>query len=55
MFYIVGKEVIDALHKATKRAVNSQLNFDPNKIAFDNNQTIIPNLTIAIEMMEYIL
>lgn len=52
MFYIADRDVIDALHKATERGVEIRLILDPNKNAFGNSKTGLPNLPVASEMFD---
>lgn len=52
MFYIANREVIDALHAATDRGAKAKLILDPNKVAFGNNKTGLPNLPVASEMIK---
>lgn len=52
MFYIADREIIDALHRATDRDVKIQLILDPNKVAFGNAKTGLPNLPVASEMIK---
>lgn len=50
MFYLADRHVIDALHHASSRGVNIRLILDPNKVAFGNQKTGLPNLPIAAEL-----
>lgn len=50
MFYIANRGVIDALHEAAERGVKIQLILDPNKAAFGNQKTGLPNVPIASEL-----
>lgn len=52
MFYIANRDLIDELHKATDRGVKIKLILDPNKNAFGNSKTGLPNVPVASEMIE---
>lgn len=52
MFYIANRGVIDALHDATERGVSVRLILDPNKVAFGNQKTGLPNVPIASELQK---
>lgn len=50
MFYIANRGVVDALHDAADRGVKVRLILDPNKAAFGNQKTGLPNVPIASEL-----
>lgn len=52
MFYIANRDIINALHDATDRGVNVRLILDPNKTAFGNTKTGLPNVPIASELIK---
>lgn len=52
MFYLANRDIIDALHKATERGVEVKLILDPNKVAFGNGKTGLPNVPIASELIK---
>ncbi len=52
MFYIANRDVIDALHRATDREVKVDLILDPNKVAFGNQKTGLPNIPVASELVK---
>lgn len=52
MFYIANRDVIDALHNAANRGAKVRLILDPNKNAFGNSKTGLPNMPIASEMVK---
>lgn len=52
MFYIANRGVIDGLHEATERGVAVHLILDPNKVAFGNQKTGLPNVPVASELKQ---
>lgn len=52
MFYLANRDIIDALHDATERGVEVNLILDPNKVAFGNGKTGLPNVPIASELIK---
>lgn len=52
MFYLANRDIIDALHMATERGVEVKLILDPNKVAFGNGKTGLPNVPIASELIK---
>ncbi|MGP4079303.1 phospholipase D family protein [Pseudalkalibacillus sp. R45] len=52
MFYIADRSVIGPLLEAADRGVDVEMVLDPNKTAFGNKKTGLPNIPVAEEMME---
>ncbi|MBP1915070.1 HKD family nuclease [Lederbergia galactosidilyticus] len=52
MFYIANRDVINAFHEASDRGVKINLILDPNKVAFGNQKTGLPNLPVASELVK---
>ncbi|WP_349408760.1 phospholipase D family protein [Pseudalkalibacillus sp. SCS-8] len=52
MFYIADRSVIEPLIKAAKRGVDVKIILDPNQTAFGNKKTGLPNIPVAMEMVE---
>ncbi|MCF6138857.1 phospholipase D family protein [Pseudalkalibacillus berkeleyi] len=52
MFYIADRSVIEPLIKATDRGVDVKIILDPNQVAFGNKKTGLPNIPVAMEMVE---
>ncbi|WP_053363580.1 phospholipase D family protein [Bacillus sp. FJAT-27251] len=51
MFYLAERKVIDAIGKAAERGAEVRIVLDPNKNAFGNKKSGLPNVPVAAELV----
>jgi cardiolipin synthase A/B len=51
MFYLADRKVIDAIGKAAERGAEVRIILDPNKNAFGNKKSGLPNVPVAAELV----
>src|SRR5699024_7731369 len=50
MLHLANRDIFDAFHDATKRGIKVNLILNPNKAAFGNQKTGLPNLPVVSEL-----